>query len=430
VRRSVGSALVTLVLLVASSASASHTSTASDIRIGVLSECGGIFDFSYQLTLAGAELALLERGARLAGANPSDGVDDAFVDGHRVSLSFGCDDGTATSALVEARRLVEADHADILIGPLGGDEELALQDYARRHPHTTFVNGSGSAQVLDPASNFFSFHPDGAAWMAGLGSYAYNQLGWRTAVTISDTFDLFNWDQTAGFTAEFCSLGGQIAKRISIPNGTTDYSGSIAKVPHEGVDGFMFATTPDVVLALGQTLPGVRRDASRRMVLGTMSMLDSRIGKLGKGARGLVTGGPFYGRFPKYIARYRRTFPKTAPGLAGGPFDLFYYGAMKATLHGLAAVHGDLSGGGAAFRTALGQVVLDAPNGRFSLDRRHRASGTNLVLALQWPTQQLRVIRKIDNAETTYGGYFRPTDPPPSRTTPTCVKRTPPPWAR
>ena len=216
VRRSVGSALVTLVLLVASSASASHTSTASDIRIGVLSECGGVLAGFYQVTLAAAELALLERGAHLAGAAPSDGVDDAFVDGHRVSLSFGCDDGTATSALVEARRLVEAEHADILIGPLGGDEELALQDYARRHPHTTFVNGSGSAQMLDPASNFFSFHPDGAAWMAGLGSYAYKQLGWRTAVTISDTFDLFNWDEAAGFTAEFCSLGGKLAKRISI----------------------------------------------------------------------------------------------------------------------------------------------------------------------------------------------------------------------
>ena len=38
---------------------------------------------------------------------------------------------------------------------------------------------------------------------------------------------------------------------ISIPNGTTDYSGSIAQVPRKGVDGFMVATTTDVVLALG-----------------------------------------------------------------------------------------------------------------------------------------------------------------------------------
>ena len=159
-------------------------------------------------------------------------------------------------------------------------------------------------------------------------------------------------------------------------------------------------------------------------------MIGGPIGKLGKGARGLVTGGPFYGRYPKYVMRYRRTFPKTAPKQAGGPLDLYYYGAMRATLQGLAAVHGDLSGGGAALRTALGRLVLDAPNGRFRLDSRHRASGPNLVLALQWPTQRLRVIRTIPDVETTYGGYFKPSDPPPSKTTPACVKRTPPPWAR
>ncbi len=266
--------------------------------------------------------------------------------------------------------------------------------------------------------------------MAGLGSYAYNRLGWRTAVTISDTFSLFNWDETAGFTAEFCSLGGRVLKRISIPNGTTDYSASIAKVPRRGIDGFMFATEADVVVAVGKAFPDVRHDASRRMVVGTIAMIGGGITKLGKGARGLVTAGSFYGRYPKYLAQYRKTFPTIAPAIAGGPFDLTYYGAMTATLQGLAAVHGDLSRGGVAFRTTLGHVVLDAPNGHFTLDRRHRASGTNLVLALQWPTQKLRVIRTIDSVETTYGGYFRPTDPPPSETTPACVKRTPPPWAR
>ena len=48
-----------------------------------------------------------------------------------VKLVFGCADGTTASGLREARRLVEQDHADVLIGPTTGDEGLELQDYAR-----------------------------------------------------------------------------------------------------------------------------------------------------------------------------------------------------------------------------------------------------------------------------------------------------------
>ena len=47
-----------------------------------------------------------------------------------------------------------------------------------------------------------------------MSTYAYRELGWRTAVVIADEqFNPFNWSQVAGFIAEFCSLGGTIAKR-------------------------------------------------------------------------------------------------------------------------------------------------------------------------------------------------------------------------
>ncbi len=101
-----------------------------------------------------------------------------------------------------------------------------------------FVNGSSSEQDLNPAPNFFSFWYDGAQWMAGLGSYAYHTLGWRTAVTSAST-DTFDWAQAAGFDAEFCSLGGTITKRIWFPQGTQDFSGLARQLPVPGVDGFL-----------------------------------------------------------------------------------------------------------------------------------------------------------------------------------------------
>ena len=136
------------------------------------------------------------------------------VGGRPIRLYFGCDatDGGSSTAqtLAEARRLVEQVGVDILIAPTDTPDELALQQYARMHPHTTFVDGAGAAPDPNPAPNFFKFNTNGAQWMAGLGSYAYHALGWRRAVTVSYAPDVFWWAQAAAFDAEFCSLGGTI----------------------------------------------------------------------------------------------------------------------------------------------------------------------------------------------------------------------------
>ena len=75
---------------------------------------------------------------------------------------------------------MEQEDADILVGPLSGDEGIAVANYAKEHPDKTFINGIAGAQdatLKVQAPNFFRFHPDGAQWSAGLGDYAYNDAG-------------------------------------------------------------------------------------------------------------------------------------------------------------------------------------------------------------------------------------------------------------
>ena len=70
--------------------------------------------------------------------------------------------------------------ADVMIGPLSGDESIAVANYAKQHPDKTFVDGSAGAQdttLKVQAPNFFRFNGDGAQWNAGLGDIAYNKLG-------------------------------------------------------------------------------------------------------------------------------------------------------------------------------------------------------------------------------------------------------------
>jgi branched-chain amino acid transport system substrate-binding protein len=428
-------ALVAAAALLAVTACGSRSTSPDPIRIGVLADCGGLFSRGGtsstvfdELSVAGAELPLIDHGGHLVGATPSAGLAGAMVAGRPMHLLLGCGDGSVASMFIEARRLVDELGVDILIGPLAADEELALQEYARSRPAVAFVNGSALAHVVDPAPNFYSFHPDGAQWMAGVGSYAYHTLGWRRAAILVGPGTAYDWALAAGFVAEFCSLGGTIIKRIVVPPATADYSQIVAQVPKQGVDGFMVASDTETVLALARAFPDLRRNAARRLVLGLDAFVDSRIGSIGPGAQGLVTGSTFYAprALAPYVARFRKVFPHGIADLAGGIFDLGYSGAMTAVLQALTVTHGDLGG----LQPALAGVTVKAPNGRFRLDSRRQAIGPNFVLALQWPTQKIRVIRTSKDVDPTFGGYFKSNDPPETYQNPACVKGTPPPWAR
>ena len=412
------------------------------IKIGVYADCQGIWGFAYGDSLAGAELPLVERGGRL-GLDPSDGVSGASVGGRPIRLYLGCDetDGGSSTAqtLAEARRLVEQVGVDILIAPTNTPDELALQEYARMHPHTTFVDGAGAAPNPNPAPNFFKFATNGAQWMAGLGAYAYHTLGWRHAVTVASAqSDAFFWAQLAAFDAEFCSLGGTIAKRVWYPSSLTDYSTVVAQVPSHGVDGVV-VDSPSVLLALAGADPQLRGNLARKVVLTSVGPQPS-LYPLGARAAGIAAAGPTLplpgadarpGLAPsaRYRTAFTRAFPKIPKSLRG-IFDVPYYDAMTATLQALERVHGDLSGGEKRFMAALAKVTLDAPNGRISLDSKHLGIGPNYVWKLRGPKLKPVVIRTIPRVDASFGGYFKATDPPPSESTPACVKRTPPPWAR
>jgi YVTN family beta-propeller protein len=393
------------------------------IPIGVLSDCKGRYAWSRNLTLAGTDLALIDRGGKRAGPALTDGVTGVSIAGHPIRLVFGCSDTTTGSALSEARRLVDRVGVRILIGPLGGNQGLALQDFARRRPNVAFVNGTSSAQLLDPAPNFFSFHSNGAAWTAGLGTYAFKTLGWRKVVVVGDLEDdVFNWTQAAGFVAEFCSLGGTVEKRIWVPPGTQDYSTLLQQVPASGTDGFFFATYPETVIAFARAYPGLRGNIATKVIAGTFSD-QGGLKPLKKRVRGLVGGGAIGPGWHAYMRRYRRSFPKNLT-FAGGYFDIYFHDAMAATLDALAAVGGDLSNGERPLMAALARVRLNSALGPVRLDEHHQAIAFNYVF------RDGRQIRSIPGVDRTFGGSFAPTDPPPTRSTPVCVKRTPPPWAR
>ena len=170
----------------AGAATAKPTAAGTPIKIAILSDCKGAFAAFYGADVGGAIMAFVEQtGAKVEGQEQSDQGHDGR---HHRRPSRSSSSASAarttppTSPSSETKRLMEKLKADILIGPLSGDEGVAIAKYAKAHPKKTFVNGTSGAldtTMIVRAPNFFRWNGDGAQWNAGTGWVAYNVLGWR-----------------------------------------------------------------------------------------------------------------------------------------------------------------------------------------------------------------------------------------------------------
>ncbi|MFL6692308.1 MAG: ABC transporter substrate-binding protein, partial [Ramlibacter sp.] len=124
------------------------------LKIGLLATLEGPFAAPGQDGMRGADLALKQK--------------NGMAGGKKIEFVKASSDATPDKAVAATRKLVEQDKTPIVIGPLSGDEGIAVKNYAKTQPNTTFINGSSGAQAAtwgDPAANFYRFNTEGAQWM-------------------------------------------------------------------------------------------------------------------------------------------------------------------------------------------------------------------------------------------------------------------------
>ena len=437
-RLSLLATLAGLAVVAAGLAAASATASpkaATPIKVAILSDCQGAFGVFYEVDIAGAQAALAQYagGTPVDPKKPSAGLKGASIAGHPIQIvGYGCSNDRADTAIKETKRLMEQLNADILIGPLSGDEGIAVAQYAKQHPDKTFLNGTSGAQdttLKVRAPNFFRFNSDGAQWSAGLGDYAFNTLHWKTAAVIADDYS-FAWTSSAGQLAEFCAAGGQITKRIYPPLNTTDYSSYAQQLP-TNVDGYFVAIGGSGTVAFLKAYEQAKGPIDGKKFIGNLFFSDPLQYKdLSDRIAGALASGPTNpgSTDPKAVA-YVNTIKKWYPGQEGNAPSVFlynYYNAAWGLVKGLTAVKGDISGGQKALQAALGKVSLDAAYGKVTMDANRNAITDNYVQQLVKGSDgklTVKTIRRIPAVDQTFGGTFSPTTPPPGRANPACVKR-------
>jgi branched-chain amino acid transport system substrate-binding protein len=410
------------------------------VRVGVLTECVGPFEASKETMLAAAALPFLERGGRLQGDGPMDGLDDARVGGRPIELLVGCTiQSDQSRQIVETRRLIEDEGADVIIGPVGEAEGVLVRRLAERYLDVTFILGISAAQettLHDSQPNVFRFVADGAQSAAGLATHAFRDLGWRRAAVAMDP-PAGSWEAAAGFVAEFCALGGTITSReMLFVGGPAADRATGARLSRE-VDGTALFNSFDGV---GDFVRSYARRAGplrRRLVVNGFAF--AQPGGLSPGGvdlSGVVLGNdlPLDSERPRW-RRYRRAFARAFPRLpresATGLLELPVYMAAEAVARALEGVDGDIGPRGSALRAALSKVAFDGPAGPVRLDRNRQAVVSVHLRRIEGRGERSRTVpfRVVKEVDQSFGGMFHADTPAPSLESPECRHGPVPAWA-
>lgn len=165
------------------------------------------------------------------------------VNGVTVETIVEDDAGNPEVSLTKAKKLVEQDGVDVIVGPLLANTALAVAEYTASvgipnlHPVaasddltqrnandlTVRVGSMGGSQANYP----------GGVWAAEEGN--------KTAVTLCADY-AFGWESCAGFVQGFEQNGGEVIQQLWFPNTTTDFSTYVSQIQAAGADMVFVAT--------------------------------------------------------------------------------------------------------------------------------------------------------------------------------------------
>jgi branched-chain amino acid transport system substrate-binding protein len=366
------------------------------LKIGLLATLEGPFAAPGQDSMRGADLALKQK--------------NGMAGGKKVEFVKVSSDATPDKAVSATRKAVEQDKVPIMIGPLSGDEGIAVKNYAKTQPNVTFINGSSGAQATtlsDPAPNFFRFNTEGAQWMVGLGEHALNK-GYKRTFLIAEDYG-FPYSQVQGFMASYCAKGGKVVDKAWVPLGTKDYASVIAKIPKD-VDALVVVLGgSDAVNFLTQ----YEQTGGNKPMIGGSITVDQTVlnykGKRRESLLGTASAGPMADsidtpEWKKFVADYKANFKDGFP--SPSLFAYLYYINTRATLEALDAVKGDLSNGQKAFRDALQKTRFKGPAGEVVIDENRNGVGTTYITEVaKAPDGSFynKVVKEVPNISQTLG---------------------------
>jgi len=291
--------------------------------------------------------------------------------GHEVTLMV--EDSVETRpdvTLTKARKLVELDHVDALVGLVLSSAALAVRDYVTAQKVPLIITGFAVAEdlTMEKASPYvFRATWSSAQIPAAMAKWVRQNLKVRTATLIA-TNSVGPQEILMAFARAFEEAGGKVVQEIYPPIGTADMAPFIAAIRRDvdvvatqvvGADGVRFVKQYDEYGLKGK-IPLVDAAVAFTDVTLLPAEGESVVGTYNAQAYISTINNPQNRAFVQAF----RTKYKRDPGAPA-----------EATYVALAAIHQALKESrgikedGPKFLAALRKVKLDAPRGTFRFDR-------------------------------------------------------------
>ena len=287
------------------------------------------------------------------------------VAGRKIEVIKEDDQFNPQVGLQKAKKLIESDKVDLLVGVQASNVALAVLNYMKQQKAFYVVSGAGTDAITWDRYPYL-FRTSISAYQLSLpmANYVYDHLGKEVVTTASDYAG--GRDVIAQFKGPYLQRGGKVLKEIWPPLGTTDFSAYLTDIKSINPPvTYDFMPGADAVRFIQQyTEFGLKE----KMPLTGFTIIDSQTVKaLGKSAIGIISALTYIDTVDNpeskaFNAAYQAKF-NAAPDL----FADYGYVAAKALDEALKMTDGDASNKD-KLAEAMSKVQFKAPRGPFRMD--------------------------------------------------------------
>lgn len=280
------------------------------------------------------------------------------VAGREVELFVEDDEGEPDVGLSAARRLVEQENVDVVVGPHFAHVGLAVGEYLETVETPMIYPIPASEEfLLDPVDTMFLAGGTAAQYTHPLGKWAAQEAG-LSAATISSDYT-FGHEIAAGFAATFTDYGGEIENQMWPPLGTTDYGPFASEIAEGDYDVVFNGLQADDAVVFQEAWAdyGLNEDGPT-LVSSPSTMDQSLVRTMKETADGAISSGHFAeGRGEGDTADFVEAYEEANGEIPGYYAASGYFGAQLVAA-ALEELDGEIPDAN-AFIDAAGAVDLD-----------------------------------------------------------------------
>jgi branched-chain amino acid transport system substrate-binding protein len=325
--------------------------TRGPLRLGNLNSFTGAIAYAAENNLNGMNLYLDSVGGMIAG--------------RKVEIIKEDDQFNPQVGLQKAKKLVESDKVDMLVGVQASNVALAVLNYAKQQKAFYIVSGAGTDAITwDRYPYLFRTSISAYQLSTPMAGWVYDNLGKEVVTTASDYAG--GRDVIAQFKGPYIAKGGKVLKEIWPPLGTTDFSPYLIDIKSINPPvTYDFMPGADAIRFIQQyTEFGLKE----KMPLTGFTIIDSlTISALSKSALGVISATTYTDTVDnpesrKFVADYQGKY-KALPDI----FSDYGYVAARAIDEALKQTDGDTSNKD-KLAEAMTKVKFNAPRGPWRMD--------------------------------------------------------------